>query len=211
MVSSFLFFLNILDHCWAGRRSFQFTPKVLFPSHGANLEPIPSICLEILLSCAILCTYQHWIPPALLSPGHSVQGEPLQLLTVSFWLYQLPGNCHFSVHLLVRGIQQNRILNVGKGAWWVNTELFLVKNIFCFLNLQLTGSQPFWRYWDNVSVTDYTLVLSLPGSFGLWEQTWNKAWPLMGKCTEISLTDVGSNLISHLEQLPVLCKASLKD
>lgn len=77
-------FLNVLDHCWAGRCSFQFTPK--FCSHSTNLEPIIFIYLEILFSCAIPSTYQHWIPPSFLSPGHSVQWDPLQLLAVSSWL-----------------------------------------------------------------------------------------------------------------------------
>lgn len=79
------------------------------------------------------------------------------------------------------------------------------------LNLQLIGSQPFLEYWDTVSITGYTQVLSLPGSFGLWEKNWNRVCLLIGKCTKISLTDLDSNFISNLEWLPVLSKACLND
>lgn len=79
------------------------------------------------------------------------------------------------------------------------------------LNLQLIGSQPFLEYRDTVSITGYTQILSLPGPFGLWEKNWNRVCLLIGKCTEISLTDLDSNFIFNLEWLPVLSKACLND
>lgn len=155
-------------------------------------------------------TYQLWIPPTFLFPNHSVQlcNSLQSVLTILNKFVainrKLPlfysSSC--SGHSAKLNPQHRKMHSVIEHQTIFGQEHLL-------LNLQLIGSQPFLEYRDTVSITGYTQILSLPGSFGLWEKNWNRVCLLIGKCSEISLTDLDSNFISNLEWLPVLSKACL--
>jgi len=114
------------------------------------------------------------------------QRESLQLLAVDFCLswvslyhqetvplfYSSPCSAHSA-----KLNPQYRKMHLVIEHWTIFGQEHLL------LNPQLIGSQPFLEYRDTVSITEYTQILSLPGSFGLWELNWNRACLLIGKCT----------------------------